>query len=74
MTFGGKDTNLEPLEAAASALNVPLDLIDIAEPPARALYECDFVLVRPDHHVAWRGDSLPADAGGLIGKVSGNSL
>ena len=72
--FGEKDTNLGPLEAAASALNVPLDLIDIAEPPARALYECDFVLVRPDHHVAWRGDSLPADAGALIGKVSGNSL
>ncbi len=35
------------------------------------LYERAFVLVRPDGHVAWRGDTLPSDAGALIDKVRG---
>jgi hypothetical protein len=29
------------------------------------------VLVRPDGHVAWRGDSLPADVGALLDTVRG---
>ena len=29
------------------------------------------VLVRPDGHVAWRGDQVPADAAGLVDTVRG---
>jgi hypothetical protein len=29
------------------------------------------VLVRPDGHVAWRGDRVPADAGQLFDHVRG---
>ena len=31
----------------------------------------DFVLVRPDGHVAWRGDSIPADVTSLLDAVVG---
>ncbi|CAN0569362.1 unnamed protein product, partial [Laminaria digitata] len=72
--FGAPDTDMSPFEAAAAALNVPLDVIDVAEPAARALYQCAFALIRPDHHVAWRGDALPDDAGALMRQVSGNML
>jgi 2-polyprenyl-6-methoxyphenol hydroxylase-like FAD-dependent oxidoreductase len=72
--FGAPDTDTAPLEAAAALLNVPLDIVEIAEPAARDLYACDFALIRPDHHVAWRGNTLPADAEKLMRQVSGNAL
>jgi hypothetical protein len=53
---------------------VPLDIVDVAEKAARDLYACTFALIRPDHHVAWRGDSLPADTEALMRQVSGNLL
>ncbi len=74
LKFGMADTNTASFEAAASAQNVPLDIIDISEQAARDLYQCGFALIRPDHHVAWRGDALPADAAALIRQVSGNNL
>jgi 2-polyprenyl-6-methoxyphenol hydroxylase-like FAD-dependent oxidoreductase len=74
LKFGMADTDTASFEAAASAQNVPLDIVDISEHGARDLYQCRFALIRPDHHVAWRGDALPADAAALIRQVSGNSL
>jgi hypothetical protein len=38
----------------------------------RALYERDLALIRPDHHVAWRGDVVPEDAGALLARVTGH--
>ena len=37
------------------------------------LYERRLVLVRPDGHVAWRGDEVPSDALALIDTVRGVS-
>ena len=59
------------LEDAAKARRVPLAVVDIEEPDAAALYERRLVLVRPDGHVAWRGDAPPADAPALIDRVRG---
>jgi 2-polyprenyl-6-methoxyphenol hydroxylase-like FAD-dependent oxidoreductase len=36
-----------------------------------ALYEKPLVLVRPDGHVCWRGDTAPADARGVAARVTG---
>jgi hypothetical protein len=36
------------------------------EPPSTAVFHSRLVLSRPDQHVAWRGDSLPADPLALI--------
>ncbi|GGY91127.1 FAD-dependent monooxygenase [Novosphingobium colocasiae] len=52
-----------PLAAAAEAAGLPLDVLHLNDAVARRVYEKPLVLVRPDHHVAWRGDSLPAGAG-----------
>ena len=72
--FGSASTDTAAFAAAAEALDVPLDIVDVAEKAARDLYACTFALIRPDHHVAWRGDSLPADAEALMRQVSGNLL
>ena len=60
-----------PLAAAASARRVPLREIAIADPAVAALYERKLVLVRPDGHVAWRGDALPADPAAIVERMRG---
>ena len=40
---------------AAATMGIPLEVLYCGSPQARALYGADRVLVRPDHHIAWRG-------------------
>ena len=64
-------TDVSGLLAAAERRGVPVTVADIADPAAIALYERALVLVRPDGHVAWRGDALPDDPLALIDHVRG---
>ncbi|HZS00807.1 MAG TPA: FAD-dependent monooxygenase [Chloroflexota bacterium] len=61
------------LEAAAAARGVPLRVLSLDEPDVVAAYERPLVLVRPDGHVAWRGDAPPPDAACLIDVVRGTA-
>ncbi len=70
LRFGGERSG-ETLQAAARAAKLPLTIADIAGEAAARLYERRLVLVRPDGHVAWRGDSLPGDTAALIDRVRG---
>jgi 2-polyprenyl-6-methoxyphenol hydroxylase-like FAD-dependent oxidoreductase len=49
-------TDLAVWQEAASEMGVPLEILQCESPQARALYGADWVLIRPDHHVAWRGN------------------
>ncbi|MCC6473867.1 MAG: FAD-dependent monooxygenase [Burkholderiales bacterium] len=66
-----KEVATAPLEAAAAAVGMPLSVADIANAAAARLYERRLALVRPDGHVAWRGDALPADCARLLDTVRG---
>jgi hypothetical protein len=59
-----------PIERAARLRNVPLLVERIANDEARTLYEKNLVLVRPDGHVAWRGDAV-TDADAIIDTARG---
>jgi hypothetical protein len=65
------DTDVAPLVEAAHQRGVPLDVVDIRDEHAHRLYERDLVLIRPDQHVAWRGNALSLEPLGLIDKVRG---
>jgi 2-polyprenyl-6-methoxyphenol hydroxylase-like FAD-dependent oxidoreductase len=69
--FGADAAEAAPLLEAARRRNLPLTFTAIAEPHIAALYERKFVLVRPDGHVAWRGDRIPEDALCVIDVVRG---
>jgi hypothetical protein len=58
-------------ELAARGRGVPLKVLDIELPSTAIFYGGGLVLSRPDQHVAWRGDSLPADPLVLIDRVRG---
>ncbi|MGE0385156.1 MAG: FAD-dependent monooxygenase [Gammaproteobacteria bacterium] len=60
-----------PLAEAARRAGVPLEMIAPQAPGMAALYERPLVLVRPDGHVAWRGEDAPADPAALIDTVRG---
>ncbi|QHE84547.1 FAD-dependent monooxygenase [Hydrogenophaga sp. BPS33] len=59
---------------AAHAQGMPMREMHIDHPEARRLYQHRHVLVRPDGHVAWRGDAMPADPGALIARVRGAAV
>ncbi|HET7763867.1 MAG TPA: FAD-dependent oxidoreductase [Burkholderiales bacterium] len=66
--------DIRPVVAAARRRGVPLTALDVSSTEARDLYARDLVLVRPDHHVAWRGNALPDDADALLARVVGHLL
>jgi hypothetical protein len=69
--FGVAPQDAAPLLEAARERNVPLTYVPLAEPHIATLYQRKFVLVRPDGHVAWRGDRIPDDARRLIDVARG---
>ena len=63
----------ERARASALAAGVPLTVL---EPPGTALpelYRARCALIRPDQHVAWRGDIWPDDGEALLQRVTGRS-
>lgn len=56
---------------AAKNRNVPLAVVDVPGDEARDLYGRDLVLIRPDQHVAWRGNAPPPDPLALIDLARG---
>ena len=75
LAFGEQPTGeFARARAAAAACGVPLATFasqDVRLPPR---YLARFALVRPDQHVAWRGDSLPENLSELLLRVSGQDL
>jgi len=75
--FGRSFTLLEfasvghAFEDEARRRRMPLEVVGIDHPSIAQLYERRLALVRPDGHVAWRGDSAPADAGAVLDRVRG---
>jgi hypothetical protein len=57
--------------SAAAQAGVPLALLDVRAADSAHVYRHKLVLNRPDGHVAWRGNDLPADPAELIDLISG---
>src|SRR5579863_247788 len=73
LRFGDAPADPEPFVATARSRGVPLQVIDIPNPEIARLYECRLALIRPDGHVAWRDDEMPAAPLAVIDTVRGAS-
>lgn len=60
-----------PFIETARRLGMPLRHVTNAEEKVRGLYARAFTLIRPDHHVAWRGDNPPPDVLSVLRAISG---
>jgi hypothetical protein len=56
---------------AAEVRRIPFKAFRVELPEGRELYACDLALIRPDQHVAWRGDRLPDSCDELLARVTG---
>jgi hypothetical protein len=68
------DIDVAAFVRAASERGVPFEVVDVRDEKARRLYERNLVLVRPDQHVAWRGDDVPTDALAVVDRVRGAGI
>ncbi len=66
-----RDIDVTALAGAAQARGVPLRIVDLPKPLPPAYGGGSLVLSRPDQHVAWRGDELPADPVNLVDRIRG---
>ena len=57
--------------AAAASCGMPLAVEHVDVENADQVYGCTFCLVRPDGHVAWRGNTDPENATAIIDAVRG---
>lgn len=71
LRLGTDAGDLHALEREASNARVPLSVHTFDIPQLAALYNRKLALVRPDGHVAWRGDAPPDDARALINRIRG---
>ena len=71
LRLGAKGLGGEGLVSEAERRGIPIQVASIPEDGARDLYERDLALIRPDQHVAWRGDEEPEDAAAFWDRVTG---
>jgi 2-polyprenyl-6-methoxyphenol hydroxylase-like FAD-dependent oxidoreductase len=56
---------------AARRFRMPLEVVSIDQPGLENIYPSPQLLVRPDHHVAWRGGNAGAEANAIIARCLG---
>jgi 2-polyprenyl-6-methoxyphenol hydroxylase-like FAD-dependent oxidoreductase len=69
LRLGGSN---EDVSAMQKAMRAPFEIVDIPDQAARDLYGFDLILLRPDLHVAWRGQRLASAPENLARLVTGN--
>jgi 2-polyprenyl-6-methoxyphenol hydroxylase-like FAD-dependent oxidoreductase len=72
LRLGGTRTDTSAMLAAMRATGAPLDVLEVADERPREIYGHDLLLIRPDLHIAWRGDRAPSDPTALAARVTGH--
>ena len=71
LRLGAEAPDTGALRHAAARAGVPVSETSIADPALADLYGAALILVRPDGHVAWRGDAAPEDPAQAMDKIRG---
>ncbi len=72
LQLGRDEGDASGLQKAFGALGAPLTLLPLDSETVRAVYGFDYLLIRPDLHVAWRGNAPPADPDAVARRVTGH--
>jgi 2-polyprenyl-6-methoxyphenol hydroxylase-like FAD-dependent oxidoreductase len=71
LNLSGKPLGSNSLAVAAQKIGLPLETVQIDQSNVRETYERDYVLVRPEGHVCWRGNDMPDIPETAIDKIRG---
>ncbi len=72
LRLGRDKRDVAALRDAFAAIGAPFSVLDIESDAVRRVYGFDYLLVRPDLHVVWRGDALPNHPSDVAGTVTGH--
>lgn len=72
LRMGKSPQKADGLAAAFATIGAPFGVLDVPVQAAREVYGHDYVLVRPDLHVVWRGDKLPDAPDAIARTVTGH--
>jgi hypothetical protein len=72
LRLGGSRADTRGLQHAFERLGAPFRVLDIDDAHARDIYGYDLILLRPDMHIAWRGQRAPDDPQRLAAIATGN--
>jgi 2-polyprenyl-6-methoxyphenol hydroxylase-like FAD-dependent oxidoreductase len=72
LRLGGSQADTSSLEQSFREIHAPLEVLDVAGERPRNIYQYDLLLVRPDLHVAWRGNQLPQNAAKIAMVATGH--
>jgi len=67
----GPDDDTLGVEAAFKKIRAPLKVVHRDEERVREVYGASVFLLRPDLHIAWRGERCPEDATELAALATG---
>ena len=71
VTDDSDTAEIERVREAARMTGVPLEVLRPREPAIADLYRARYVLIRPDQHIAWRGNAWPDNVTNLLLPVTG---
>jgi 2-polyprenyl-6-methoxyphenol hydroxylase-like FAD-dependent oxidoreductase len=74
LRLGGSHADTSGLEHAMRARQAPFDTLTIDADRPRDVYGYDLILVRPDLHVVWRGNTPPSDPSRLAALATGHQV
>jgi 2-polyprenyl-6-methoxyphenol hydroxylase-like FAD-dependent oxidoreductase len=72
LRLGAGKADASRLAQAFAMLGAPFSVLDIDSAAVRGVYGFDYLLIRPDLHVAWRGNALPDDPDEVATLVTGH--
>jgi 2-polyprenyl-6-methoxyphenol hydroxylase-like FAD-dependent oxidoreductase len=72
LRLGRSNADTSGVERALQARHAPVDVLTIEGDAPRDVYGYDLILVRPDLHVVWRGNTPPSDPAQLAAVATGH--
>ncbi|MEQ3625366.1 MAG: FAD-dependent monooxygenase [Celeribacter sp.] len=74
LRLGQSAPDAGPLVEALRARGAPAQTLDLPDERLRGLYGRGLFLIRPDLHIVWRGNELPADVSMLAAVATGHPV
>jgi 2-polyprenyl-6-methoxyphenol hydroxylase-like FAD-dependent oxidoreductase len=74
LKLGRTKVDADGLAQALRSRGAPVAVVEIADQSPRDVYGYDLLLLRPDMHVVWRGNTPPDDAADVAAIATGHSL